>query len=304
MKRVLVTGADGFIGYPCLSILHDLGYEVHAVTMGHGLDSMPNVNWHSCDLLNLDAVSDLLQRVKATHLLHLAWFVSKNSEENLTWASAGIHLLKSFQVNGGRRAVFAGTCFEYDRNSCLLNEDSTPLGAHTVYGASKHVLHELVKSYTETVGMSFAWARIFYLYGPRENPLRLVAAVINDILSGKKAACTEGRQVRDYLHVSDVASALIAITDSNIQGAVNVGSGVPVSIRELVHTTAGLLSATNMIDYGAKPMPVNEPMIIVADRGKISNELGWEPQFDLETGLLDTIEWWRKTLTDKKETGL
>jgi len=302
MKRVMVTGATGFIGFHCLKLLFEKGYEVHAISPDGVIpEAMDSIIWHKCDLLNSEAVSEMCERICATHLMHLAWFVNIDSEENLRWVLASMHLVRAFKLNGGNRITFAGTCFEYDANSGVLREDCTPVSPHTVYGASKHTLHELVKSFSESEDLSFAWARIFYLYGPRENPRRLVASIINDLLTGKNAACSEGRQVRDYLHVYDVASALVAILDSEVTGALNIGSGVPISVRELATTTADLMSSEQQVDFGAIPSSSKEPLVIVANTEKLINQTGWKPRFGLIDGLEHTIEWWRnmKSMEEK-----
>lgn len=305
-KRLLMTGTSGFIGHPCVQELTRLGYEIHAVSATRR-DNTDSIIWHHVDILDSEKVMDLCAQVRASHLLHLAWFVEpgyKTAIDNIAWITASMHLLQAFYNNGGRRAVFAGTCFEYDLNSGLLIEDRTPKGPHTVYGASKHTLQELVRNFAETSDLSVAWARIFYLYGPRENPQRLVSSVINTLLNGERAACSEGRQVLDFLHVSDVASALVAVLESNAQGAVNIGSGNPVSVRELVYTTAELLSAGDRVDFGARPTPANEPLVIVANTDRLNNDIGWSPRFTLASGLLNTIEWWRNALSKNKDAKL
>jgi len=303
MKRVLFTGANGFIGSPCLNYLTDLNYEIHGVSTSSNSELIPNVTWHKCDLLNSFDVAALCKKVKATHLLHLAWDVKpgyKTSVDNLDWVKASMGLLRAFYENGGRRAAFAGTCFEYDLHNGVLRENLTPMGPHTVYGAAKHTLHELVRDFAKKTDLSYAWSRVFYLYGPNELPERLVASVIKSILSGQIAACSEGRQVLDFLHVFDVASALVTILDSDIQGGVNVGSGVPTSVRELVLTIAEILGNKKAVNLGAFPSPQHEPPVIIANIEKLS-QLGWQPKFSLDKGLLDTCNWWRETLQQKAD---
>lgn len=302
MNRVLVTGAAGFIGFPCLQILCEQGFEVHTVSSTTMPAQDERIFSHVCNLLDASAVEILCEKVKATHLLHLAWQVDLNSEDNIRWIQASMNLIKVFHKYGGSRITVAGTCFEYDFSSVPLYEMQSPKGPHTVYGASKHTLHELVRSYARLTNLSYAWARVFYLYGPRENPRRLVASIANALLNNQRAACTDGRQIRDYLHVQDAANALVNILNSDINGAINVASGVPVSVREVAYTTADLLSASQYLDFGAKKITEQEPLVIVANIDKLRNAFDWKPNYDLATGLSDTIEWWRKKLKDQEET--
>ena len=298
MKRVLVTGAKGFIGSPCLNYLSECDYEIHAVTSSSAPNIESNITWHQCDLLNEQAILALCEKVKATHLLHLAWNVApgfKTSIDNIDWVKASMVLLQAFYHQGGRRVALAGTCFEYDLRGGVLTESLSPLGAHTVYGAAKHTLHELVRSFCEKNDLSYVWPRVFYLYGPNEFAGRLVASVINSILSGESAMCSEGRQVLDFSHVFDVASAIVTLLDSEVEGGINIGSGVPTSVRELVLTTAEILGDRLAVNLGAIPTAKNEPPVIVANIEKLS-QTGWKAEFDLEAGLLNTCEWWRKKL--------
>ena len=141
--------------------------------------------------------------------------------------------------------------------------------------------------------MQFAWARIFHLYGPAEAEVRLVPAVILALLDGQVAECTHGEQIRDYLHVEDVASALWAIAKSELCGPVNVGSGQPVKVRKIVETIAQYLQRGKDVAFGALPADPKEPPLLVADVRRLANETGWKPALTLEEGVATTCEWWR-----------
>src|SRR5258706_1738280 len=117
MKRVLVTGARGFIGRRTLPLLSTHGFEVHAVTSREIVPGDPKVTWHRADLLDGRQIDSLIATIAPTHLLHLAWIATpgsyQTSAENLRWLEAGIHLTRSFSITGGKRLVAAGSCAEY-----------------------------------------------------------------------------------------------------------------------------------------------------------------------------------------------
>ena len=121
-----------------------------------------------------------------------------------------------------------GTCAEYDTDIGYLREDS-PTKPSTLYAASKLSLSILGQQLAKDAGIRFAWARIFYLYGDNENPRRMVPALINALLHGDIFSASTGEQVRDYLHVNDVASALWFIVEHQLNGIYNVSSGEPVA---------------------------------------------------------------------------
>jgi nucleoside-diphosphate-sugar epimerase len=296
MKRVLVTGASGWIGSYALRFLVERGYEVHAVANIVVPPSALDVQWHRADLLDKSAVITLLERVMPTHLLHLAWYTEpgryQTSERNYVWCRAGIDLLCAFAKSGGRRAVCAGSCFEYDHSAGVCSETKTPCAPTTPYGACKLALSEIVTH--PPGGLSTAWGRIFYLYGPREHPSRLVASVIGSLFRNEVARCTHGRQLRDFLHVADVASAFASILDGDVEGIVNIGSGVEITVRGLVEMIADAIGAPrSMLEFGAITAAPGDSPRVVGDVHRLRDEVGWTPRWQLRDGLAQTVEWWR-----------
>jgi nucleoside-diphosphate-sugar epimerase len=142
-------------------------------------------------------------------------------------------------------------------------------------------------------GLSSAWGRIFHLYGPYEYPGRLVPSVIRALLRGEPANCSDGRQVRDYLYVEDVASAFVCLVESELQRPVNIASGVPVSVKELIGRIGEKIGRPDLIRLGALGS-TQEPPHIVAMTSRLREEAGWRPHYDLDAGLERTIDWWRK----------
>jgi nucleoside-diphosphate-sugar epimerase len=303
LPRILLTGASGFLGSHALEPLRERGFEVHAVGSRHLPREEPSklATWHRVDLLEPGAPSALIERVRPSHLLHLAWYAEHgefwSSTENLRWVEASLSLLRAFAEHGGERAVIAGTCAEYDWSlpgRCV--EGVSPLAPATLYGTSKHALHLLAEAFCRQVGVELAWGRIFLLYGPAENPNRLLPAVARAVLSGRPARCSHGRQLRDFLYVADVADAFAALCASRACGAVNIGSGEPVAIAELVNLIATAAGDPKLVRLGALPPRVGEPDELVADVTRLREELGWEPRLTLTEGVERAVGWWREQL--------
>ncbi|MDQ6654139.1 MAG: NAD(P)-dependent oxidoreductase [Acidobacteriota bacterium] len=302
MKKVLLTGASGFIGRHCLTLLQAKAYEVHAVSRKPVIPLIneigSNVYWHQADLLNPQNTEDLLAEVRPTHLLHLAWYAVPReywtSTENLRWVQGSLALFRSFMKYGGERAVVAGTCAEYDWGSDCCSETTTALAPRTLYGNCKHALQLILSAFAAQQGLSLAWGRIFFLYGPNEDPARLVASVIQSLLKDQTARCTSGQQERDFLYVEDVADAFVALLASQTTGPINIASGVRVMLREVVQEIGRQMSRPDLIQFGALPDSANDPACLVADITRLREELEWQPNYDLKTGLARTIEWWKK----------
>jgi nucleoside-diphosphate-sugar epimerase len=296
VRRVLLTGASGFIGSHCVHPLIDRGYEVHAVSRSRRPSDGSGAIWHEVDLLQPGAARALVERVKPTHLLHLAWFVVPGkliaAPENFDWVRASLELVRGFADVGGTRLCVCGTGYEYDWAHGYCTEGLTPCVPDTVYGACKHALHEMVRTFAAGRSLSAAWPRVFFLYGPKEHPERLVSSVIRSLLRGEPARCSHGRQIRDYLHVQDVADALVAILDSDVRDAINVSSGQPTTLREIASTLGRLAGRPELIQLGALPARANDVPLVLGSNAK-ATALGWQPRYDLGSGLLQTFEWWR-----------
>lgn len=300
MKRVLVTGATGFIGRNALAPLSERFEEVHAVSRRPPAAEEARVRWHSADLLKAGEIRSLLSRIRPTHLLHFAWEVEAGSfwtsPQNRRWADASVELFREFGARGGERAVGAGTCAEYDWSTGICSERQTPESPASSYGDSKLRVSRELDALARDAGFSAAWGRVFFLYGPRENPARLVASVILALLNGEPAATTRGDQIRDFLHVEDVAGAFVALLESAVEGPVNVGSGTPVAIRDLVLRIGQRLGREDLLALGTRPTPAAEPPLILADVGRLTREVLWSPRYTLESGLDHTIAWWKDPL--------
>jgi nucleoside-diphosphate-sugar epimerase len=298
MKRVLLTGATGFIGRHCVPVLLRHGYEVHVISRQAQLNSVAGLYEHQADLLDASALAAVMRQMSPTHLLHLAWnpvspgWASETGEASLPWIQASLRLARLFAELGGQRAVLAGTCAEYDWNYGQCLEDSTPTRPATAYGRGKHALQVALEEYCRRNPLSHAWARIFFVYGPHEHPQRLVASVIRSLLRRKPARCSHGNQIRDYLYVGDVAQALVTLLGSEVKGAVNVGSGKPLRLRDLVMRIAEKLGLSDLVQFGVLPPGPLEARAVVADIRRLTQAAGWQPRYDLDGGLDETILWW------------
>ena len=258
---------------------------------------MPGVEWVAADLLDGSAVSMLMSEVRPSHLLHFAWYAKPGAfwtaPENFAWVQASLHLLRQFSACGGARVVSAGTCAEYDWDVGLCVENKTPIAPGTAYGVCKASLGAMQAAFCELAGVSSAWGRVFLLYGPREHPERLVPSVVRSLLRGRPARCSHGKQVRDIMHVSDVADAFVALLDSRVEGPVNVASGVPVPVSDVIFGIAERLGRDELVELGTVALLPNDPPLLVADTRRLAIEVGWVPRFDLGAGLDDAIRWWR-----------
>ncbi len=308
--RVLVTGASGFLGSPCVRLLVDRGWEVHGVSKREQ-PPQDGLHWWRADLLEPGAGSELVEAVRPSHLLHLAWSVNVGNWithlDNYRWVSSSLELLGAFASQGGRRAVFAGTCAEYSwkEGSGVCSEAVTPLEPATTYGLCKRALSELFNDFFSGTegGVNGAWARLFFLYGPGEAPRRLVPSVIGNLLAGREAPCSHGLQKRDYLFVLDAAEGLVRLLDSEVEGAINLAAGEAIAVGDLVRELARRLGREELLRLGAIPTAADDPPLLVAETTRQREELDWKPSWTLGAGLEHTIAWWRSKLDQGRDEG-
>jgi nucleoside-diphosphate-sugar epimerase len=304
--RVLVTGATGFIGRQCLPLLAERGFDVHAVS-SRPAPADAGVHWHRADLLDPGSIRALCAEVRADRLLHLAWDTTPGAYTrtplNLDWLAASLLLARGFVLHGGTRMVSAGTCFEYAHADAPSTETGTPLLPDTLYGTSKAALGSVLAHFADTVGVESAWGRVFFLYGPHEHPNRLVSSVILALLEGRDAECSIGTQERDFLHVRDVAGALVALLASDVTGPVNIASGQGVTIRDLVLEIGDQIGRRELVRLGAKPLSERDPPVVVADVTRLRGEVGFTPTMTLQEGVRDAIRWWASTREASSRAG-
>jgi len=298
--RVLVTGASGFVGRRTLAPLVERGFEVHAVARSAPAETIAGVSWHAADLLDGGRRRALVDALQASHLLHLAWYAKPGAfwtaRENAPWVAATIGLVDEFAQAGGTRATLAGTCAEYDWTAPQPLAEDAPIAPATYYGVCKDAARRVSQGVADLAGLSLAWGRIFFLYGPGEDERRLVASVIRALVAGERAPTSAGLQRRDFLHVDDVAGAFAAILHSTAEGPVNVASGEAVTVRSIAEQLAQEAGRPDLLDLGALPDRPGDPAEIAADVARLRDEVGFTPALGLDQGVRQTVAWWRERL--------
>jgi nucleoside-diphosphate-sugar epimerase len=284
--KVMITGATGFVGRYVAKELERQDIEYVSVQRGMASDDRTI----QMDLLGTNEFEALFEKFKPTHLIHVAWYAEYgkywDSELNLQWVLATRRLVEAFCSSGGQHVVITGTCAEYDWTQGYCVEDVTPLKPKSLYGICKDTTRRVIELVVEKHGVSMSWARVFFPYGPGEASQRLIPSLFNAFKGGVLPFGVNASSYRDLIHVEDAARALLACTQSKFGGAVNICSGKPVQISNVVDAVAKINKCNPEIILKLAPKNQENNYFLVGDNKKLES-LGWKQEIELEQGLLN-----------------
>lgn len=288
-KKLFVTGATGLIGKELATPLLQAGFEVYALTID---EQNPNngFHWLKGNLFDHKDIKAAMETVKPHYLLNMAWCTVGDyltSDLNYNFLTAGIHLLKQFKDNGGKRAVFTGTCFEYKFKDTPLYETDEIDADKTTYTFCKNKLHETASYFCTKHNISFAYGRIFYVYGRNENKTRLTGMVLDKLARNEEVIIKSGNLYKDYMYAKDIAGAFSSLVDSSAQGVVNICTGQAITIKDFVLEIARQMGKEHLVIF--KDEPSNQPPRIVGDNTRLTKEVGYQMHYNLSQAVQDLL---------------
>jgi len=268
---VLITGATGFVGHQVLRQLANSSVEIRAVIREGSQDKLiegvpleevittPDLFAESADWW-----AEACEGVDT--VIHVAWYAEPGeylqSPRNLDCLTGSVNMAKGASRAGVRRVVGIGSCFEYDLTGGKLSVES-PLKPLSLYAAAKAAVFSTLSQFLPSQGIEFLWCRLFYLYGDGEDSRRLVPYIRSMLAAGKPAELSSGDQIRDF---TDVAVAGEMIADEAMgarQGAVNICSGVPITVREIAEKIADEYGRRDLLHFGVRPENEIDPPFVV-----------------------------------------
>jgi dTDP-6-deoxy-L-talose 4-dehydrogenase (NAD+) len=271
MTRVLITGANGFVGRQIIQSLDMEGIDL-IPTVREGKENTvsnfknvkkiitskdlfaENESWWEAQCKDIDIV------------IHAAWYVEtgkyQDSSKNIDCLIGSLRLAKGAIKAGVSRFLGLGTCAEYDQSQGALTID-TPLKPLTTYAAAKVSLFTTLSQWLPRENVSFAWIRLFYLYGEGEDKKRLVPYVRSQILQDDFVDLTSGKQVRDFMDVTEAGKKIAAISLTNQIGPINLCSGIPITVRQFVEKIANEYGRKDLLRFGAREDNLFDPPFVV-----------------------------------------
>jgi nucleoside-diphosphate-sugar epimerase len=271
MTCVLITGASGFVGRQITRSLDTEDIDLIPVVRKGKENTVSNFKnvkkiITSKDLFVEDESWWEEQCKDVDIVIHAAWYVETgkylDSLKNIDCLIGSLKLAKGAAKAGVGRFLGLGTCFEYDQNQGVLTIN-TPLKPLTIYAAAKASLFTTLSQWLPRESVSFAWIRLFYLYGQGEDKKRLVPYVRSQILQGDFVDLTSGKQVRDFMDVAEAGKKIAGISLTDQVGPINLCSGIPVTVRQFVEKIAAEYGRKDLLRFGVREDNVFDPPSVI-----------------------------------------
>jgi nucleoside-diphosphate-sugar epimerase len=273
-KRVLITGATGFVGRQVLHHLLTQNVRVTVVLRDGKQNALADHPFVETVISTPDLFAETvawwanaLQGIDT--LIHIAWYAEPGlylqSSKNMDCLEGTLNLAKGAVQARVRRFVGIGTCFEYDLSQGMLSV-TTPLKPLTPYAGAKAASYFALSQWLPSHSTEFVWCRLFYLYGQGEDARRLVPYLRAKLAAGETAELTSGNQIRDFIDVAEAGSLIVSIALGTAVGPVNICSGIPITVKQLAENIADEYGRRDLLNFGVRHDNLIDPPCVVGIR--------------------------------------
>lgn len=310
-KKVLVTGAEGFIGSHLTERLVELGAEVTALAQYNSFNNwgwidtfdksvMDSINVVTGDIREYDGIKRIVKGQDV--VLHLAALIAipYSYQSPMAYVRTNVegttNVLEACREYDVEKIVHTSTSETYGTALYVPIDEKHPMQGQSPYSASKIGADKIAESFYRSFNMPIATIRPFNTYGPRQSARAVIPTIISQILAGKtEIKLGSLTPTRDFNYVKDTAEAFIKIaeSDNTVGEVINAGSNYEISIGDTVKKIIEIIGNDVKIicDEDRIRPEKSEVNRLWADNTKIKNLTGWAPKYDIEAGLRETVEW-------------
>ncbi len=300
-KRVLVTGGSGFIGSHIIDILKKQNYEVISLSINQTNKKSFNkeVQYIKHDLTQEIPDSIIKKLNNVNYIINCASYINHSlfyqDGQSVIKSQFNIlmNLLDERLTTNLEKFIQIGSSDEYGNCPSPIRESIREMPISS-YSIGKLTCTNIIQAYSRERGIQSVILRPFIVFGERQGHDRFLPYLISNCLNGATFGVTEGKQLRDYLYVQDLAIAVInSIETNDLYGEIiNVGSGIPISIKQLTMKVRDLIGSGNPI-FGQKPYRKSESMALYPDISKAREKINWQPTRQLDESLVRVIKWFK-----------
>jgi len=299
-KKILITGAGGFIGRHLLHQLQTYGAQISTISRNH--HNFPKeIEQYAIDIKDTCAINECLQKCQPDHIFHLAAFKERNDSIQAFYSSVETNLIGTLNlfsaakdVTSVQSIVTIGTAEEYGNNIPPFNEKLRECPV-TPYSFSKLCISQMGELFFHHYNLPVIILRPTLAYGPGQGTDMFLPSLITSLLENNPFNMTLGEQTRDFVYVADLVEAmLLASRNTNVRGQIiNIGSGVPTKIADIAQTIEKIIDKRGLVKLGSKPYRKNEVIDYYIDPRKAEALLGWKTKTSLNEGLNRTIAYYK-----------
>ena len=302
MKKVVITGADGFVGSYTVKCFLENGIEVVALDVAQKparLESNPLLVYKKCDVFDEEELRRSIKDEGCDTFIHFAWIGSAGParmDYNLQMKNAlsTVECLKIAKQCGCSRFVCAGSIMEYEVEAAVHRQGNKPSMAY-LYGMGKHIAHSMCKPVAAAEGIDLLWPMITNAYGVGELSPRFINSTLRKIIHGEPLEFTAATQNYDFIYVTDVARAFYLVAKNGKPFCeYMIGSGHAGPLKEFIIALRNATAPDTELKFGDIPFTGVNVSLDIFSTNDIESDCGFRPEISFEEGVQRTMDWMKK----------
>lgn len=299
MEKVIISGADGFVGSYTVRYFLEQGKTVLALDVAESakrLGSHPKLSYIQCDIADSKGLKARIPRGEYDTFIHFAWVGSAGparTDYHLQMQNAlnTVEVLKAAKELGCTRFVCAGSIMEYEVEAAIHSQGSRP-GMGYIYGMGKHIAHCMCKSVAAQIGIDLLWPMITNAYGVGELSPRFVNTTLRKIIDGEPLQFTAATQNYDFVYVSDVAKAFYLVAERGKPFCeYMIGSGHARPLKEFILEMVSACAPEAKPLFGDVPFTGTNMPLSTFEIDALRNDCGYEAEIPFPVGAKMTMDW-------------
>lgn len=300
MTKTIITGASGFVGKSLVKELSAKGYEVLAIIRNKNkvseFDDLSNVSVVVCDLRDISNLKNFLPKTDYSYFFHLAWEGTSGPDredyhkqlQNVVYTCEAVKTAKEL---GCKRFIYAGSLMEYESIKYIPINGSIPVKNY-IYRTAKLTAHYMAKSLAVDLGIDFVTGTISNAYGEGEISPRLINSTIRILLKNEKTSFTSGEQLYDFIYITDVAKAFIAIAEKGrAYGNYYIGNRTQRKLKDYLIDIKNCIDKNIELGFGEIPFYGASLDYTEFDTNALYEDTDFKCEVDFMEGIKKTIKW-------------